>query len=159
MRIRWPFVLRSTHEAAIEAQLARHHIHVGDLHCKLNLAAKEREGLEVHIGDLAHTIDLLQDEMRRQARVYSDTDNARIDAGAEIVRLRARLDSYGHVPPLDWAAPLPYWLSSVVTADTHGVRGEVGGMAEDPTSDDPRRNMALPMGLATCSTGQPSPIE
>lgn len=60
MPIRWPIMLRRTHEAELSERLRWHHTNTGDLHDKLNRAERERRELEAEIGRLKEEIDRLK---------------------------------------------------------------------------------------------------
>lgn len=154
MRIRWPFVLRSTMEAKLEAQLGRYN----DLTGTKDWLIKAQDGViaaqSAGLARLREHFDATvkaKDEAYRTLALERDGWIAKSDILDRAVRrLDDRLRSFGILPPYDWAAPLPCWLSSVVAADIHGVRGTIKGLADDPASGDPRRNLSLPMGLRPC---------
>jgi hypothetical protein len=150
MRFRLPLMLRRTHQAAIDAQLRRHHVHVGDLHDKLNFAAKERKALEAEVvslrADLAEAVAARDKADDLVAMFRSAVESFDEDYN----QLEAQLASLGHREPFDWAYPAPPTLNTIVTANIDGVRGAFGGMGGDPDGDDPRFNLDLSYGLAPC---------
>jgi uncharacterized protein (DUF3084 family) len=115
MRIRWPLMLRSTHAAAIDAQLRRHHIHQGDLHDKLNRASAERKALATEL-EIAR-IEIQEDN----EGIVAQSDEIQF-CHQELTRLESQLASFGHVEPFDWAAPLPPETNTVIVAGYWGVQ-------------------------------------
>lgn len=154
MRIRWPFVRRRTHDLKVAQLLGQ----VADYVGKLALATLERQRLERELDRLREHFDATckaKDEAYTRLAAERDGFRDKSDILDRVVcRLDDRLAALGQFRPYDWAAPLPYWMTSVVTAtieaEGDGVRGTIAGFADDPASDDPRRNLSLPMGLSAC---------
>lgn len=150
MRFRLPFVGRKAHDAKVAGLLMQ----VADYVGKLALASIERRQLEDELSRLrVHFEDTVKAKDEAYLRLMAAKDGLILRAS----EAESRFDSLGIRTPYDWASPAPCWLSTIATADIHGVRGELGGLGGDPNGDDPRYNTSLPMAMGLpCETSLPS---
>jgi seryl-tRNA synthetase len=89
MRIRWPFILRRTHEDIFERRLREHHRELGGLHDKLNRATEHERWLAAESHRAHETFTLLA-RQRDDAIIERDGARAERDAlAAEVGRLKA----------------------------------------------------------------------
>jgi len=171
----FPLVRRSTMEAALDAQLGRYNALMGERDREIaflrSLAEFNGDSAMRQRAELnrlrAHFDATVKAKDEAYARIAAEKDQFMVRASAaedEAFRLEADVGflqgyadqcveyffSLGIRDPHDWAAPLPPWLSTVVTADCNGVRGEIDPGINLPPGD-PRGDMSQPMGLGACS--------
>lgn len=173
--MRLPFVLRSTMEAELDAQLGRYN----DLMGTKERLIRSQEGM----------IAALSAQLARLREANARSEMALSDSEAQLARLREHFeatcaakdraydwlssgrDAWVAVaealdaelralrPPSESAAldigPLD---SFALTIDPRGMYGSLPGVRADEDSDDPRENLNLSMGLQTCRTSPSSPI-